>query len=52
MHIGIGQREIHISLPNKVLFPKDGITKGELIDDDQRIAPWMIPHLEGRPLAI
>jgi bifunctional non-homologous end joining protein LigD len=44
--------EVKTTRPTKVLFPKDGITKGELIDYYRRIAPRMIPHLEGRPLAM
>jgi bifunctional non-homologous end joining protein LigD len=35
-----------------VLFPADGITKGDLIDYYRRIAPWMLPHLRDRPLAM
>jgi hypothetical protein len=45
-------REVNITRPEKVLFPEDGITKGDLIRYYQRISPWMLPHLEGRPLAL
>ncbi len=45
-------REIEISRPEKVLFPEDGITKGELIEYYARIAPWMLPHLHDRPLTL
>ena len=41
---------ITISHPDKVLFPDDGITKGELADYYQGIAPRMIPHVRDRPL--
>ncbi len=41
---------ITITHPDKVLFPDDGITKGELADYYQRIAPRMIPHVRDRPL--
>jgi bifunctional non-homologous end joining protein LigD len=44
--------EVNITRPEKVLFPEDGITKGDLIRYYQRISPWMLPHLEGRPLAL
>jgi bifunctional non-homologous end joining protein LigD len=44
--------DITITRPTKVLFPKDGITKADLIDYYRRIAPRMIPHLCGRPLAL
>jgi bifunctional non-homologous end joining protein LigD len=52
MDIRIDDHEIRITRANKVLFPKDGITKSELIDYYRRIAPWMVPHLKDRPLAV
>lgn len=44
--------EIDISNREEVYFPADGLTKGDLIDYYQRIAPTMLPHLEGRPIAM
>ncbi len=44
--------EIEISRPEKVLFPDDGITKGELIEYYARIAPRMLPHICDRPLTL
>jgi len=44
--------DVTITRPTKVLFPKDGITKAELVDYYRRIAPRMLPHLRGRPLAL
>jgi bifunctional non-homologous end joining protein LigD len=41
---------ITISHPDKVLFPDDGITKGELVDYNLRIADRMLPHVRERPL--
>ena len=41
---------ITITHPDKVLFPDDGITKGELAEYFQSIAPRMIPHVRDRPL--
>src|SRR5215467_7878011 len=45
-------QEVKITRPEKILFPEDGITKGDLIRYYQRISPWMLPYLEGRPLAL
>ncbi len=42
--------EITVTNPNKVLFPDDGITKGELVNYYQRIAGRMLPHVRDRPL--
>ena len=41
-----------ISHPEKVLFPDDGITKGELAAYYQAIAPVMLPHIRGRPVTM
>ena len=41
-----------ISHPEKVLFPNDGITKGELAAYYEAIAPVMLPHLRGRCLTL
>lgn len=41
-----------ITHPDKVLFPDDGITKGELAAYYEAIAPMMLPHLSGRPVTM
>ena len=41
-----------ISHPEKVLFPDDGITKGELAAYYEAIAPVMLPHISGRPVTM
>lgn len=41
-----------ITHPEKVLFPDDGITKGELAEYYTAIAPVMLPHLRGRPITM
>ena len=41
-----------ITHPEKVLFPADGITKGDLAAYYEAIAPVMLPHLRGRPLTM
>lgn len=44
--------EIAFSRREKVLFPRDGITKGELIDYYGEIADVMLPHVSGRPTTL
>lgn len=34
----------------KVLFPRDGITKGDVVGWYERIAPVLLPHLRDRPV--
>lgn len=41
-----------ITHPEKVLFPDDGITKGELASYYEAIAPVMLPHIKGRPVTM
>jgi bifunctional non-homologous end joining protein LigD len=42
--------QITISNPDKVLFPDDGITKGDLVDYYSRIAERMLVDVRDRPL--
>lgn len=44
--------QVVITHPEKVLFPDDGITKGELADYHALVAPLMLPHLKGRPITM
>ena len=41
-----------ITHPEKVLFPADGITKGDLAAYYEAIAPVMIPHIKNRPVTM
>jgi bifunctional non-homologous end joining protein LigD len=41
-----------ITHPEKVLFPDDGITKGELAAYYDAIAPVLLPHLRDRPITM
>jgi len=41
-----------ITHPDKLLFPDDGITKGELARYYETMAPVMLPHLRGRPVTM
>lgn len=41
-----------ITHPEKILFPADGITKGELADYYESIALIMLPHIRNRPITM
>jgi bifunctional non-homologous end joining protein LigD len=43
---------VTITHPEKVLFPDDGITKGELADYYEAVAPVMVPHIRARPVTM
>ncbi|EKX66418.1 ATP-dependent DNA ligase [Streptomyces ipomoeae] len=53
----VGRRGVEIHRPEKVLFPSsdDGgkeYTKGDLVAYYRAVAPFMLPHLRGRPLML
>lgn len=41
-----------ITHPEKLLFPDDGISKGELAGYYEAIAPLMVPHIRRRPITM
>jgi bifunctional non-homologous end joining protein LigD len=43
---------ITLSNPGRVLYPEQGLTKQDLAAYYDAIAPWMLPHVEGRPLSL
>ena len=45
-------KELSVSNLDKVLYPKVGFTKGQVIDYYIRIAPVLLPHLKDRPLTM
>lgn len=48
----VGSRSVEVSKLDKVLFPHDRITKGDLIEYYRRISERLLPNLRGRPLAL
>jgi bifunctional non-homologous end joining protein LigD len=45
-------KKLSVSNLDKVLYPKVGFTKGQVIDYYIRIAPVLLPHLRDRPLTM
>ena len=41
-----------ITHPEKLLFPADGITKGDVCGYYEAVAPVMLPHIAGRPVTM
>ena len=41
-----------LSNPTKILFPRDGITKRDVLAYYLSIAPVLLPHLAGRPITL
>jgi bifunctional non-homologous end joining protein LigD len=50
VEVKIGGRALKVTNLDKVLYPKAGFTKRDVIEYLVHIAPAILPHLEGRPL--
>src|ERR1044072_1123533 len=48
----IGGRVLPVTNLGKVLYPKVGFTKGQVLDYYIRIAPVLLPHLKDRPVTL
>jgi bifunctional non-homologous end joining protein LigD len=44
--------KVNLTSRDRVLFPDDGITKGDLFDYYDAVAPWILPHLKDRPFTM
>jgi bifunctional non-homologous end joining protein LigD len=47
-----GRRELRLSNLDKLFWPEENITKGDLIDYYRAIAPVLVPHLHRRPFTM
>lgn len=45
----IGKQELKFTNQNKIYFPDDDVTKGDVIDFYQSISKYILPHLKNRP---
>ena len=52
VEVEVEGRRLSLSNLDKVLYPRAGFTKGQVIDYYTRIAPAVLPHLRGRPLTL
>lgn len=45
----IGKQELKLTNQNKIYFPDDDVTKGDVIDYYQSISKYILPYLKARP---
>ena len=45
-------KTVKLSSPDRVLYPEDGITKGDVFEYYQQVAPTIVPHLRDRPFTM
>ena len=50
--IKAGKQQIKVTHGDRVVFPGSGVTKLELVEHYARVAPFMLPHLRGRPVSM
>ncbi len=50
--VEIDGRALSLSNRDKVLWPQDGYTKGDLVAYYRAVAPYILPHLIDRPLTL
>ncbi|MGE5507487.1 MAG: non-homologous end-joining DNA ligase [Chitinophagales bacterium] len=50
--VTVGRRTLTLSNLDKLLWPEDGITKADLVRYYFTVAPYLLPHLKGRPLTV
>lgn len=50
--VKIGKHAVTISNRQKIYWPDEGYTKGDVIDYYDKIADHILPHLKGRPLSL
>lgn len=50
--VKVGTRTLSLSNLDKVLWPRDGYTKGDLIEYYRSVSDAILPHLKARPLTL
>jgi bifunctional non-homologous end joining protein LigD len=50
--VEVDGRELKLTNLDKVLYPKAGFTKGEVVDYYAKVAAAIVPHLKGRALTL
>jgi bifunctional non-homologous end joining protein LigD len=48
----IGGRTLQVSNLDKILYPANRFTKGQIIDYYIKVSPYILPHLKNRPLTL
>jgi bifunctional non-homologous end joining protein LigD len=50
--VEVDGRELTLTNLDKVLYPEAGFSKGEVVDYYAKVAPAIVPHLQGRALTL
>ena len=52
LELTVGRRRVRVTHPDRVLFPGDGVTKGDLAEYYAAIGDAIVPHLRDRPFTL
>jgi bifunctional non-homologous end joining protein LigD len=52
LELHVGRRRVRVTHPERVLFPGDGVTKGDLAEYYVAIGDAIVPHLRDRPFTL
>jgi bifunctional non-homologous end joining protein LigD len=52
LELQVGRRRVRVTHPDRVLFPGDGVTKGDLAEYYAAIGDAIVPHLQERPFTL
>ena len=52
LNLKVGRRRVRVTHPDRVLFPGDGVTKGDLAEYYAAIGDAIVPHLRERPFTL
>jgi bifunctional non-homologous end joining protein LigD len=52
LDLKVGRRSVRVTHPERVLFPDDGVTKGDLAEYYAAIGDAIVPHLRDRPFTL
>jgi bifunctional non-homologous end joining protein LigD len=50
--MGVTTKTVKLSSPDRVLFPEDGVTKGDVFEYYRAVGETLVPHLRGRPFTM
>ncbi|WP_370897643.1 DNA ligase D [Chryseobacterium gossypii] len=50
--ITLNRHTVKLTNQDKIYFPKDGITKGDVVEYYQSVAEYILPYLKNRPLSL
>ena len=45
-------KEVHLSNQDKIFWPEENYTKGDMVGYYEKVAPWILPWLADRPLVM